>query len=212
LTCIEASAFSESVLESIALPSSVQKLGHDCFASCQRLTTVMFPADSKLVRIESKAFAYCRKLGPIRLPTSVERIPEYCFSGCDSMSNLAFSLPSHLRELLDLPTGLTEVIEIPDSVEVISMSDRQRPPPGLDFGSESKLQTIKWKTKRSFLRFACQTLKRLRADIEFKGIDGILPVSSHPFFAQWPLGPAAPSGGTGRAAAGQSFGFASQFL
>jgi hypothetical protein len=63
------------------------------------------------------------------LPSSVEASGDECFIGSDSLSSLAFSSPSRLRELLDLPLQLSGFVSIPDSVEILSLSVDLHSPP-----------------------------------------------------------------------------------
>jgi hypothetical protein len=113
--------FACSALESIVLPSSVKTLGVRCFCRCLKLVNSPLPVDSEVVRIEPGAFWNCSLLTSVFLPSSIEFIGEQCFQDCDSLSILTFGLPSHLRELLDLPPNLLCFVSIPDSVEVLSV-------------------------------------------------------------------------------------------
>jgi hypothetical protein len=63
-----------SSLRSICIPSSVEKLGKDCFSLCESLSTVTFESGSKLSSIEEFAFAYCSSLSSICIPSSLKTI------------------------------------------------------------------------------------------------------------------------------------------
>jgi hypothetical protein len=54
---IEESAFAESGLTTIEVPSSVEVLCKYCFSNCTSLISVTFESNSKLQRIENSAFA-----------------------------------------------------------------------------------------------------------------------------------------------------------
>jgi hypothetical protein len=56
LKWIEESAFQESGLQSIMIPSSVVVLGKDSFCQCKSLESVTFENGSHLKRIEEFAF------------------------------------------------------------------------------------------------------------------------------------------------------------
>jgi hypothetical protein len=163
-------------LESITIPCSVKTIGARCFASCPRLVISPLPLDSEVVRIESYAFAACFALTSMLIPSSVEFIGEFCFDQCSSLLTLAFSPQFHLKELLDLPLKISRVVCIPDSVEVIAFELCARF--GLDetliFGPDSRLAEIKHGCPyslrpRAFLQVSARSLKKFRADLEFKG-------------------------------------------
>jgi hypothetical protein len=56
LTRIEASAFSESSLQSIIIPSNVEILCSRCFSYCKSFSYISFESNSRLTRIESHPF------------------------------------------------------------------------------------------------------------------------------------------------------------
>jgi hypothetical protein len=57
LAQIDSNAFSESSLQSIVIPSSVEILGSSCFSRCQSLSSISFESNSRLTRIDSTAFS-----------------------------------------------------------------------------------------------------------------------------------------------------------
>jgi hypothetical protein len=136
-------------LERIIIPSTVKTIGGRCFSSCKRLQNVSLPVDSELVRIEEAAFQFCCSLRSLFLASSVEFVGARCFGRCHWFSSLAFGSPSHLRELLDLPCGLSGFISIPDSVEILGLfgslrlSVRGLRSQVLIFGAESRLSEIR---------------------------------------------------------------------
>jgi hypothetical protein len=152
--------------------------------------SVTFQAGSKLVRIEQEAFSGCSSLKRLCLPSSLEYVGANCFEGCRSMSTLEFAMPSHLRELMDLPQRWRRLGEIPDSVEILGLArwdmdlgwrdhmdlapvfgisiPRQRTGRyALNFGRESMLKQVITGTRRSFLRLSSRNLKLFRSDLEF---------------------------------------------
>jgi hypothetical protein len=112
-----ARAFDHSCLVSMSVPSSVERIGKNCFSYCERLRTVTFPLDSKLTRIEDWRFSDCSLLTSFCVPSSLKSIGVNCFARCQRLCRLTFSLPSRLGELLDLPGELRGLVEIPDSIE-----------------------------------------------------------------------------------------------
>jgi hypothetical protein len=163
-------------LESIILPSSVKTLGKSCFSGCGKLVNWPLPPDSEAVRIEDFVFVGCSSLTSMVLPSSLEFLGVECFESCHSIESLSFASPSHLRELLDLPPGLSGLVSIPDSVEVLSFCPdwQLRPQRVFTFGSESKLKYFSAESKgrlricRSFVQVPSQSLKIFRMRMEFE--------------------------------------------
>jgi hypothetical protein len=102
------------------IPSSVEKLGSDCFSGCQSLSTVTFESGSNLSSIEDFAFNCCSSLSSICIPSSVETLGGYCFSGCQSLSTVTFDSGSKLSCIEDFAfhccSSLSSIC-IPSSVE-----------------------------------------------------------------------------------------------
>jgi hypothetical protein len=176
LDSIPARAFFACVsLESIVLPSTVKTVGISCFYACRKLAHSPFPVDSEVVRIEKLALSSCSSLNSMFLASSVEFVGEGCFAECDSLSSLAFSSPSHLRELLDLPPKLSGFVSIPDSVEILvfDFDVKSVPHRTLRFGSDSRLRQIRPPTRSthgpSFLQVQTRCLKLFRVNLEFEG-------------------------------------------
>jgi hypothetical protein len=141
LEAIPEAAFSAcESLTSIFVPSSVKTMGTKCFAHCGELRYSPLPVDSQVVRLGIEAFWVCSALKSMFLPPTVEIVDEECFGGCDSLANLIFGSPSHLRELLSLPPGLSGLVTIPDSVEILRFGEdfESRDPPILAFGPDSR--------------------------------------------------------------------------
>jgi hypothetical protein len=68
-----------------------------CFAFCHSLKVISIESDSKLSRIERKAF-YRSGLTSIHLPASVVVIYESCFLKCTSLGSLTIDRGSKLCE------------------------------------------------------------------------------------------------------------------
>jgi hypothetical protein len=170
LARIENFAFDSCLsLKSFVLPSSVEFIGEGCFQGCSVLETVTLPYNAKLIRIEAAAFSGCVTLKSLRIPSSVEFVGVDCFRECAALSKISLSLPSHLRELLDLRGRL---IDMPDSVQRLQFSiGRTRQT--FNFGPESKLNGIAIDQSgargrgKCFLRFSTGTLKVFRSGFEF---------------------------------------------
>jgi hypothetical protein len=165
-------------LESIILPSSVKTLGVRCFDLCEKLRDSPLPLDSEVIRIEESAFVGCRGLTSMILPPSLEFVGIESFALCRSISRFTFVSPSHLRELLDIPSELSGAISIPDSVEILSFVGSLVPRQcqrTLKFGCDSRLTQISAKSPfasvrcRSFVQVSSGSLKIFRMKMEFAG-------------------------------------------
>ena len=97
IRCISKSAFRESNLRSIAIPSSVEEIGKSCFKSCDSLQSVSFAVDGKLLLLSESLF-YESALKAIVIPSSVLEIGENCFRG-SKLSALVFSESCSLQAI-----------------------------------------------------------------------------------------------------------------
>ncbi len=78
-----------TLLKSVVLPSSLEKLVGGCFENCTSLTTVSFRNDtSNLKVIGNGAFRGCSKLTKFDVPSSVYTIEHGAFSGCTSIKSI----------------------------------------------------------------------------------------------------------------------------
>ena len=134
--------FSQSLLKSISLPSSITNIGSNVFASCYPLTSIYIP--SSVTTIGTNAFYDCHSLTNINLPSSIKSIGQYAFEYCYSLTSI--TLPDSIRSFdgytfancsslksISLPSGITSLnsymfsncysltsITLPDSI--ISLS------------------------------------------------------------------------------------------
>jgi hypothetical protein len=95
---IEESAFAESDLQTIEIPSSVEVVCKSCFSRCKSLASVTFESNSKLQRIEESAFAES-SLRTIQVPASVEVLGKHSFFKCKPLTSVTFEAYSKLREV-----------------------------------------------------------------------------------------------------------------
>jgi hypothetical protein len=68
------------------------------FSSCQSFSSIIFESDSRLTRIESKAFSYS-SLQSIVIPRNVELLCSSRFSSCKSLSSVTFESDSRLKRI-----------------------------------------------------------------------------------------------------------------
>ena len=65
-------AFSNTAVQNICFPRSIERIGFGAFAKCRDLQSVQFAADSHITSLESMAFAHCSSLcGTFDIPGSV---------------------------------------------------------------------------------------------------------------------------------------------
>jgi hypothetical protein len=134
------------------------------------------PVDSELARIGVGVFESCWAVRSIILRSTVESVDEDCFSDCDLLSNRTFGSPSYLRDLLSLPTGLSRLLAIPDSVENLRFDNNYKNQPDLTLGLRpiSRLSAVDLSnTKRSPLaqvvfQASIRSVKALRRNREFE--------------------------------------------
>jgi hypothetical protein len=86
-------------LQSLNLPSSVEKPCEDAFHGCTSLSVITFEAASQLTEIDIGTFAACSSLTSNTIPKRVYSIRERCFMGCSSLRSLAFESGSELAEV-----------------------------------------------------------------------------------------------------------------
>jgi hypothetical protein len=108
-----------SFLESITLPSGLQRIGKNAFASSYSLTTVSIPGSITL--IDERAFANCSRLASVNFqPARSVIIGDYAFTGCSSLARVI--LPAGLSVIMDNAfnsCGNLVSVTIPDGVIAI---------------------------------------------------------------------------------------------
>lgn len=108
-------------LESIAIPSTVRKIGDYAFEHCKKLESINFP--NGLKSIGKLAFYSCVALNSIDIPDSVTSIGEAAFSNCTAVQSLSISNNIEIIEkkafagmtnLTDIaiPSGVTSIGEM----------------------------------------------------------------------------------------------------
>lgn len=95
VTMIGAYTFSNSALEDIRVPESVQEIGKCAFEDCQNLTEVLLP--TALYSIPQGLFKKCKSLTKIGFPNDLYEIGSSAFSGCKSITSV--ELPHRVVEL-----------------------------------------------------------------------------------------------------------------
>lgn len=84
-------------LEEITVPDSVNHIGVNSLARCEKLTKINLP--SGLTTISDYAFAGCMALEEIDIPSSVISIGQYAFGSCESIKEIT------------IPDGITSINE-----------------------------------------------------------------------------------------------------
>jgi hypothetical protein len=162
-----------SGVKSISLPPALEAVSSSCFVGASWLKTVTFGRGAKVREFGASAFRGCKGIKAMSVPASVELIGSSCFSGCKGLCKLTFQGRSKLREIRSLPFEGMDEVEIPDSVRIIKCPGTPRPGHRivLQFGRASQLSefgfTDKGAQPRAFLRRGLQSLKRMRASLEF---------------------------------------------
>lgn len=95
VSCIRDYAFTNaSDLESIVLPDTLKRIGVECFHYCGALSRVNIPKNCR--RIEKGAFRYSA-IRNLSFPSTLKFIGEVAFEGCNALDNLS------------IPDGCTEI-------------------------------------------------------------------------------------------------------
>lgn len=104
-----------SLLASINIPSSITKLGENCFGHCASLKQIEIP--STVTEIAEGCFMYCSSLEHVVIPESVCTISESCFLECSSLASVSIpaSVTSIGRKAFENCNQLKSVV-IPSSV------------------------------------------------------------------------------------------------
>jgi hypothetical protein len=95
VTSINSSAFENSSLTSIKLPSSITTIRDHAFKNCSSLTSIELP--SSLRTIESWAFEACTSLKSIELPESLTTIEDGAFYNCTALTDI--NIPSQVTSI-----------------------------------------------------------------------------------------------------------------
>lgn len=91
-------AFADCVsLTGVEIPSSVTYIGPAAFVSCVNLKSVTFAPNSKLTRIDYRAFSGCSVLETIHFPEGLEEIGQYSFDYCTNLINV--TIPDSIAEI-----------------------------------------------------------------------------------------------------------------
>jgi hypothetical protein len=120
LQYFESFSFSGSCLAKLLIPSTVERIGDNCFSKCKSLTEITFEFDSRL-RVIGKFTFYKTAVRSVRIPSTVEYIAEKCFSKCKSLIFLKFESDDVLKSIGKNAFSCTalKTVQIPSSVEYI---------------------------------------------------------------------------------------------
>jgi hypothetical protein len=85
-----------SGFSTVHVSGSIEVFGSSCFAGCRSIALISFESESRLTRIEFRAFSQS-SLQSILIPCSVEILCSFCFSSCESLSSVCFESNSRLK-------------------------------------------------------------------------------------------------------------------
>ena len=86
-------------IEEIKIPASVTDIEDVAFGGCEKLKTISFEADSKLVKIGVGAFCNCSELYEVTIPASVTTIGSQAFTRCSDLQSVTFAPGSKLETI-----------------------------------------------------------------------------------------------------------------
>ncbi len=118
--CIGVSAFLESKITEVTIPSSVSEIGSSAFSGCNNLSSVTIP--SGVTTLPYQCFLECSSLSEVILPDGLTTIGAYTFSKCTSLESI--TIPSSVTNFGRFGfyncTNLSEMIfEEPASLQTI---------------------------------------------------------------------------------------------
>ena len=128
VTQIDYSAFTNTQITSVKLPSTLTKLGRDAngssvFSGCTSLASINLP--SGLTGLWPSTFSGCSSLTSIHIPASVTYIGNNCFDSCTSLSTVTFEMEGALLEKVGAhgfqKTAIKEIV-FPNSLLRIGQS------------------------------------------------------------------------------------------
>ena len=108
------------LLDSITLPSTLERIGYYAFYKCEALTSVVIP--DNVTTINGGAFQSCTGLESVVIGNGVEVIGVYAFEDCTALKDL--TLGNSIRFIDDCAFYNCEslnVIDVPDSLKEIGM-------------------------------------------------------------------------------------------
>jgi hypothetical protein len=139
------SAFRDTGIQSIVIPSSVVDLGKKSFCGCKSLESVIFESGSRLERIEESAFEESG-LHSIDIPSSVVVLGKKSFYWCKSLKSAIFESGSRLEQIDEsaLENSGLQSIRIPSSVILLGKRSlyRCKVLESVIFESDSPLERI----------------------------------------------------------------------
>lgn len=84
------SAFREcNQMTSVTIPEGVTNIGNSAFFNCCNLTSLTIPEGVQC--IGSSAFANCNELGSVIIPNGVKNVGDSAFASCDSLGSVTIS-------------------------------------------------------------------------------------------------------------------------
>ena len=126
--------FDRSVITKAKIPAKATIIPYSCFYYCNKLTSVEFPQECKVTKIEGYAFADTKILKSINIPSSVTTLNNQAFQG----------------------SWFTELV-IPETVKNIGASV-------FDYTECNGLETLTIKTKKEGSNVANNIFSRLYSD------------------------------------------------
>jgi hypothetical protein len=116
----------------VHIDSEIEHISVSAFESCEQIRRIEIEPNSRLKRIDGRAFRKCRMLSSISLPASTECLCSSSFGKCRNLGEVQFEFGSQLNRIeVDSFVGCSSLsaIFVPESVKVN---------PGLDLsGAES---------------------------------------------------------------------------
>lgn len=186
ITEIGDSAFANTDLESIVLPSSLESIDQKAFSGCTSLTIVDFSNCSSLKSIGQSAFSYtgatsnptfsaCTSLQNLDFSgcTNLESIGEFAFANCSALSSVNFVGCSKLETIKGYSFAHTSIstIAIPESVMTVeSCAFLDTPLSEIILLGNARIFRDNTKTDEQNIKYGNDYLTNLNLTGDFSGI------------------------------------------
>ena len=118
LDSIGKEAFTNSSIESIAIPSQVKEIKESTFYECNNLKTVKFTENSQLSLIENHSFA-STAIEKVSLPIQINEIGEFSFYSCKNLKEIKMDKNSTNLKIGKFAFAFSSIqkISMPSSIE-----------------------------------------------------------------------------------------------
>lgn len=111
VTSIPDSAFKNSSITGLTMPSGITSLGVSSFTNCQQLEVVTFDDANSIVNIPEYCFYGCSSINRLVLPDTVKKLKAFSFGSMPGITKIRTEDNANLTGVLVIPNTLTDILE-----------------------------------------------------------------------------------------------------